>query len=151
MALDIVTILDKVQSYAAATGFFDRVGTHEPKSAPGNGLTCAIWVQDIAPIRSSGLNSTSGRLAFNVRLYNSMLAEPQDQIDPNLMKALDALFTSYSGDFDLGGNVRHVDLLGAYGQALSAQAGYMNQDGKVFRVFVITLPLIIDDIWAQLP
>ena len=151
MALGIVAILDTLQSHAAASGYFDGpVGTHEPKQAPGNGLSCAIWVQSIGPTPgSSGLAATSGRIELNVRLFTSMLQEPQDAIDTNLLLAVDALLAAYSGDFELGGNVRAVDLLGEAGTALSAKAGYLNQDGKEFRVMTIVLPVLINDIWGQ--
>ena len=57
--------------------------------------------------------------------------------------------TASSGDLDLGEEVRCVDLLGQTGRALSAQAGYLEQDSKLFRVVVITLPLIVNDLWDQ--
>ena len=149
MALDISSILDGVVSHAMASGQFERVNQHEPKNAPGNGLTCAIWVDRIAPTTASGLASTSAVVTFRVRLYSGMLQEPQDAIDPNIVLAVDALMTAYSGDFDLGGNVRNVDLLGLAGIPLSAQAGYLNQDNKMFRVMDITLPVIVNDVWGQ--
>lgn len=149
MSLNFQTILDKITSHALTAGLFERVNNHEPKNAPGNGLTAAIWADAIEPIKSSGLNSTSARLTFKVRVYSSMLQEPQDAIDPNIALAVDVLFTAYSGDFDLGGNARNVDLLGQFGIGLSAQAGYLNQDGKLYRVMDITLPVIVNDIWGQ--
>ena len=152
MAIDATGILDAVVSHALASGFFDRVNTHEPKSAPPSGLTCAIWVQSIGPVPlGSGLASTTGRLGLQVRLYTSMTAEPQDAIDPGLMRAVDGLLAAYSGDFELGGLVRNVDLLGAYGDPLSARAGYLNVDGKLMRIMDITLPLIVNDLWTQAP
>lgn len=152
MNLNAKPIIDAVVSHAAASGYFDRVNSHEPKNAPGNGLSAAAWVDSVGPARGqSGLRSTSALLVLNVRLYTSMLAEPQDAIDPNLTDALDALFTAYSGDFELGGNVRNVDLLGQAGTPLSAKAGYLNQDNKLFRVYTITLPLIVSDVWEQTP
>jgi len=70
MALDIRTILDAVESHALASGFFQAVNGHEPKSAPQNGLTAAVWVEQIGPARGgAGLSSTSARLALFVRLY----------------------------------------------------------------------------------
>jgi hypothetical protein len=86
---------------------------------------------------------------MQVRLYTSMLAEPQDYIDPNLVKALDALMNAYSGDFTLDGLIRNVDLLGQTGTPLQAEAGYINIDGKMMRVVTITLPMIINDAWEQ--
>jgi hypothetical protein len=150
MALDITTILDAVESHALASGYFQTVNGHEPKSAPGTGLTAAVWVEQIGPARGgSGLNSTSARLALYVRLYTPMLQEPADAIDPNLMTALDALMAAYSGDFTLDGLVREVDLLGIHGDPLSARAGYLTTSGAEYRVMTITLPLIVSDLWEQ--
>lgn len=150
MSLDVVTVLNAIESHALASGHFDQVSGHEPKSPPGNGITAAVWVEQIGPAAgASGLASTSARLAFSVRLYTSMLTEPLDMIDPNLMAALDALMTAYSGDFALGGIVRDVDLLGAYGDPLSARAGYMTQAGGEYRVLTIVLPVIVNDLWDQ--
>lgn len=149
MALDIDAIIDAVASHASATGWFDRVNGHEPKNAPGNGLTGAVWVEGVRPVASSGLASSSALLVLNVRLYTSMLQEPQDRIDPTMVKALSDLFAAYAGDFTLGGLVRHVDLRGADGIPLSAKAGYINQDQRMFRVITITLPVVVNDAWDE--
>jgi hypothetical protein len=149
VTVDIAGILNQVVSHAMASGLFERVNAHEPKSAPGNGLSAAVWVDTIGPVRSSGLAATSGRLALMVRVYTSMLAEPADAVDPNLVAAVDALLAAYSADFDLGGTVRCVDLLGQAGEPLSARAGYLQQDNRLYRVMTITLPLIVNDLWTQ--
>lgn len=149
--MDTSAILDPLVSHALGTGLFERVNLREPKSAPGNGLTAAIWGDRIGPVPAgSGLTQTSGRVVFNLRLYQSMLAEPQDLIDPTMLSAVDALMGAYSGDFSLGENVRNIDLLGAHGVALEAQAGYLNQDGRLFRVYTMTVPVIINDMWEQI-
>lgn len=149
--LDITTILARVQDHALTSGWFTDVNGEEPKSPPDtSGLTAAVWVQDIGPARGgSGLVSTSIRLALTVRLYAGLFTEPGDAIDPRMMQALDALLRSYSGDFDLDGTVREVDLLGQFGDPLGAKAGYMLQGGTEYRVLDITLPLIVDDLWDQ--
>jgi len=150
--MDVSGIIAQVVSHAASTGLFETVNSHEPKSAPTAGVTCAIWSQKISPIpEASGLNSTTGLVLLTVRLYASMLQQPYDDIDPAMMTAVDTLMTAYSGVFTLGGKVRNVDLLGAHSVGLGTQAGYLNQDGKVFRVMDISLPLVINDLWAQLP
>lgn len=151
MSLNTTAILSAIESHALALGLFESVNTHEPKNAPGNGLRVAIWCDRIEPALSSGLQQTSARVVFNVRIYSNMLQEPQDAIDPNIATAVDGLMAAYSGDFDLGGNVRNVDLLGMAGPPLQAQAGYLEQDGKMFRVMTITLPLIVNDVWSQVP
>jgi hypothetical protein len=150
MALDIRTILGAVESHALASGYFADVNGHEPKAPPTSGITAAVWVEQIGPARGgSGLNSTSSRLALFVRLYSSLQQQPADAIDPDLMTALDWLMAAYSGDFELGGLVRQVDLLGTYGDPLSARAGYLSEGGAEYRVMTITLPLIVNDLWNQ--
>jgi hypothetical protein len=150
-ALDLFAILGAVQSHALASGRFDAVSGHEPKSKPGSGITAAHWVQAIRPVpRASGLATTSASIVITVRLYSNMLAEPQDGIDPAMSAALHELFTAYSGDFDLNGTVDAVDLLGMTGGVpLSATAGYLNLSGAMYRVYDITLPCLVYNAWTQ--
>lgn len=153
MALNVKDLVDAVVSHAMTLGYFDRVNTHEPKNSPGNGLSCSVWFSEIEAIRGSGLNSTSVRIALNIRIMTSMIAEPQDSIDPNLAEALSALVQAYHEDLKLdnvpGLDVRQIDVLGAYGNPLRAQAGYIEQDRKIYRLFDITLPIIANDVWDQ--
>lgn len=150
MALNIRTVLDAVQSHALTSGHFSTVNGHEPLSPPTSGITAAVWSEQIGPARGgSGINSTSARLALFVRLYAPLWQQEPDAIDPALMDALDWLMGAYSGDFTLDGLIRHVDLLGAYGEPLGARAGYLAEGGSEYRVFTITLPLIVNDLWNQ--
>ncbi|MER5559705.1 hypothetical protein ABT071_13975 [Streptomyces sp. NPDC002506] len=149
MSLATASILDGLVSHALSLGRFERVNEHEPKNAPGSGLTCSIVVDQISPIQASGLAATSARLSFTMHLFASMAAASDDLVDRQLLAALDELFTAYTGDFTLGGLLRMVDVLGAYGTGLEATAGYLNSGGQDFRVFTITLPVIVNDLWEQ--
>jgi hypothetical protein len=151
--VNVTGILDGIVSHALSTGLFEQVNTHEPKSAPpGGGLTAAVWAQRIGPVPTgSGLAITSGLVVFTLRIYSNMLAEPQDAIDPEILAAVDVLMAAYSGDFELGGTVRNVDLLGETGTPLSMQAGYLSQDKRLFRVVDLTIPCVINDLWGQAP
>ncbi|MEC3993998.1 hypothetical protein VSR01_10755 [Actinacidiphila sp. DG2A-62] len=152
MALDVNALLDKAISHAGASGLFEQVNGHEPENPPSSGgLTCAVWVSDLVPIRSSGMRSTSVRLELSVRIYTSAVSEPLDAIDPAVVGAVDVLFAAYIGDFTLGSTVRQVDVFGAYGSPLRARPGYLTVNDVVFRVMTITLPLIVDDLWEQTP
>ena len=152
MTLGLLDIRDAALGHAQASGWFDRVIGHEPKNAPGDGLTLALWVDGFQPIPArSGLTATSARIGLSARLYMPMLHEPQDEIDPTLLSAADQLIADYSGDFTLGGLVAQVDLLGAHGEPLGGRAGYLEHDGKVFRVFALAVPLIVNDLWEQAP
>lgn len=144
------SIISMVASHAGRLGWFERVNEHELLNAPGLGLTCAVWCDDVRPVPArSGLDATSIRFAMFVRIYTSALMQPVDAIDPNVISAADALLAAYTADFTLEGLVSNVDLLGAHGVPLSGRAGYLTIDHKPMRVFTITLPLIINDIWSQ--
>ena len=151
MAINSQDLIDRIASVPMATGYFDRVNQHEPKSKPGRGLTCAVWIDRIEPARGrSGLAQTSARVVFNVRIYTNMLQNPQDAIDPSVMIAADALFEGYSGDFDLGGDNQWIDLLGAtQGHELACQSGYINIDNMTYRCLTFTVPVIVDNAWTQ--
>lgn len=150
MSLNAQDLVDNVVSVAQASGLFDRVNAYEPKQPPGNGLTAAVWTQSIAPYAQvSGLDVTSVRIEFTMRLFTNMMAEPQEAIDPNLMNATSTLMNLFTGDFTLGNSVFVVDLLGMAGRPLTAQAGYVDVGGKLFRIMDITVPLIVADVWMQ--
>lgn len=152
MSLDINGIFNALVSHAQKIGHLEQVNQHEPKSAPTGLLTGAIWNQETRPLAlASGLDATSVLVTFVVRIYKNMTSQPQDAIDPAVMGAMDALMAAYSADFDLGGLVRNVDLLGAYGQGLFARAGFMPQDGRLYRVVDITVPCVVNDLWEQSP
>ena len=151
-ALNVIELRNVLLSHALASGLFDRVEGHEPKAAPGNGVHGALWVSEMGPaVSRSGLVATAIRLEYSFRIGLSMLAEPQDETDPAVLVATASLVLAYSGDFQLGGYADQIDLLGAYGAPLAAKAGYLNQDSVLYRVMVITIPIIIDDVFAQTP
>jgi hypothetical protein len=157
--LDIRGLLAEVESHALRTGRFDRVlrfepeqpRAHDPALDPDYGLTCAIWMERLRPFRAgSGLAVTSLRMDVNVRVYRSMLTDPLDAVDPEMVEAVDVLLAAYSADFTLGGRVRNVDLLGQAGEPpLQAQAGYVQTATEMWRAYTIDLPLILSDVWPQ--
>jgi len=148
--IDIRAFTDALVSHAAETGWFTQVNSHEPKSAPNGNLTGAVWVQTLRPDPGrSGLDVTSAWLTFTLRIYAPMLQEPQDEIDPQIIDAVDDLLTLFSGDFTLDGMIREVDLLGLSGTGLSVQSGYLDVDRKKFRIVDITIPLGLSDVWDQ--
>lgn len=153
MSLGATGVLDAFVSHALGLGIFQRVNQHEPVNPPGNGISCAIWVDTLQPTES-GLDITSALLVFKNRIYSSAIQRPLDEIDPNVLNAVDILWTAYIGDFTLGGLVKNVDVRGMSGIRLSAQAGYVNTPeagGPQMRVMTITLPVQINDVWTESP
>ena len=148
MSLDYAALIDVIASHAMELGVFTQVNQHEPKNAPGQDISCAVWVDTIGPAES-GLASTSVRLVVMARVYQNFILKPEDRIDPVVMGAVDALMTTLTADFTMGGLVRNLDLLGRGGIPLSAKAGYLQQDNQIFRTVDITIPMILNDVWEQ--
>ena len=152
MAFGAQTLFNAIESHARASGLFDSVNTHEPKSAPGGNLHCAIYVSTLAPFQAgSGLATTTGVVVIMARIYMKMIQEPQDKIDPLIFAATDTLMEAFSRDFDLGGSARNIDLLGQSGEALSGRTGYIEIDKKLYRSVDITIPIIVNDVFTQAP
>ena len=137
-------------SYAQKLGVFETVYAYEPKAAPASLPACAVWTQALTPVAAlSGLSATSGRLELRARIYISFLGKPEDRIDPELVRLTSTLLGAYTGGFTFAGTVYAIDLLGAHGESLSAQTGYIHHDSHLFRVMECTIPIIIDSLWTQ--
>lgn len=151
MTYNVLDTIRVLESHAKSSGYFQEVFRHEPKSAPtAKGMSLALWLQEIRGASGvSGLQATTARVEITARIYLSMLMEPQDDIDSNLASACVDYMARVSSDFDLGETVRNVDLLGSTGTPFGGKMGYLTQDGKVFRVMVITIPCIVNDVWGQ--
>jgi len=143
--------IDSVVSVAQALGLFAKVNGHEPKAAPGTRMTCAVWVQSLYPAPAqSGLSATTGRLVLNVRIYQNFRSEPEDSIDPDVTRAASLLMGVYLSDLDLDTpGVWTIDPHGMAGIQAGIEAGYLEQDGAMFRTLTLTLPLLIADLWPQ--
>lgn len=152
MSLDVSGIYAQVVSHAKRLGVFQHVLTHEPKGAPPSGLTCCIWLKSLETVGEvSGLASTSVRLELSLRLYENFKAQPEDEIDKRLLDATSKLMDAYNGDFQLGDEAMEIDIFGAYGDKLASQGGYIELGGSMYRVVEITLPIIIPDVYQQVP
>lgn len=153
--VDIDDLYSAVTSVPQATGYFDRVNQHEPTQAPGRGLTCGTWLDRIEPALSSGLASTTGLFVFSVRLYTSAFHPDPDQMDPWLTKANNAVFGSYIGNVGLDLSfVRNIDVRGMTQERLVSRAGYITMAGpgdskRVYRIYTITVPVIVNDAWDE--
>jgi hypothetical protein len=141
-----------VVSAAKQQNLFRDVISHEPKNAPGTGLHCAVWWDGtVASGRSSGLASVTAVVTFQGRIYSNMLAEPQDEIDPDLMDAAHQLMGAYAMSFTFGGQVRMADLTGSEGAPMSCRPGYITIGQAMFRAAELTLPLVVNDMWEEVP
>lgn len=142
-------ILAAALDHAKRLGIFDGFAQHEPENPP-TGMSYALWVDRIDPIpERSGLSATAMRFALMARLYKPMPGGARDDIDPAIVKAIDALLRVYNADFTLGGLVSHVDIEGAYGLPMRAEGGFLQQAEVPYRVMTLVLPLIVNDAYPQ--
>ena len=133
-----------IQSYAQELGIFEGVNLHEPWNAPGNRLFCSINLGTVRPVMSSGLAAVSGQVTLVIRIWSSALQKPLDGIDPEILSATCSLMGAIAGGFTLGNTVRDADIM-----VMSAQPAYVDFEGKPFRVIEISLPIIINDMFAE--
>ena len=72
------------------------------------------------------------------------MMRPVGRSEKVVLAAACSLLAAYSGAFTLGGNVRDLDPL-----SISAQPRYMTMEGHTFRVYEITLPIVVNDLWSE--
>lgn len=157
MGLNLVPPQDRIVSLISATSLFDSVNKGELKSAPpkgAKGMSVWLFLDWIGPATGqSGLTSTTGRVVFIARLLTPMIQKPEDKIDTNIGMAAGKVMEVLTGDFELGGSARCIDLLAATGTPMHAKGGYLNigggPDGPMYRMFDVMIPVIINDIWDQ--
>lgn len=134
-----------LKSAALELGLFQAVDTHEPLNAPGNRLFCSIVLGPLRPLpAASGLSAVSGQITFDFHLWSSAMQKPYDNIDPEILAAAAALMGQLSGEFTLGETVRNIDLF-----SMSAQPGWVDFEGKQFRVVTVSAPVVINDLWVE--
>jgi hypothetical protein len=153
---DPQAFIERFADFGRASGMLEAVNGAEPENAPStSGVTSAIWVQRFGPVPTgSGLAATSARLVLNQRLYSTMQTDPLDAVDPAMLQVLTALQGAYHGAFDLTSVYAPgawVDLLGQSGIIMDAQAAYMKQDDGTYRIYDLPIPIILNDIWEQIP
>lgn len=148
--IDAKAIMNALLSHGMECGVFSKVNGHEPKSAPSlaDQVNLALFTNTIRAA-SSGLASVSVRWEVSGRIFMNAFKEPADDLDPAIVSATSVYFSALTGDFSLGGLVRHIDIFGSDGEPLEATPGYMEQDNKVFRVMDLRIPIILNDVWDE--
>jgi hypothetical protein len=153
---DVEGIQAAICAAGLRTAYVDTFDDHEPREAPNQGVHAACWLLSVKPVgpRVSGLGSAGTVVTYLVRLYmsaNKSTNVPYGEIESQMKRATAALYAQYIGDFTLGGRVRNVDIFGHSSPGLSADAGYAKFDGADFRIMTITLPLIVNDEYEEVP
>lgn len=154
--LDIDGLQGALMSVLQRTGYLKTVDGHEPREAPGTTPHGAVWMGPGRPVgpRVSGVASVGTVLTWFVRIYlpaGQGGNKPYDEIDRELYRITDALLALFFGEFTLGGRVRNVDIFGMASPGVSWDPGYQDIGGSKFRIMTITLPLIVNDQYEEVP
>lgn len=149
MALSERAVQRALSSHASQTGVFKRVIRFDPKSAPGGGLTCALLLRTMDPTPATGLNVSACLLVWTMRIMLPIRNEPIDEVDPVLMGAARKLMARLLGDLTLAGLVRTIDPRGQAGVRMSCPFGYVEIDGTMHRIADLNVPMIVNDVWAE--
>lgn len=153
----IAALYDALLDMAKRSGLFDGGTTdHEARNAPVE-LSCEVLMGELACIpRGSGLGASSGRQEFTLRVRAPRMETPDSKTERAILYAGAYLMAALNADFDLddvseiaAGFVRMVDVLGAYGDPLRMEPGWITQSGSPYRVAVITFGIILNDIFPQ--
>lgn len=149
----VTALMAAVRTVPAKTGAFrSSVIFHEPRAAPSVLPSLALWAGPIEPVGAvSGLSEVSGRVTVQGRIYVANAQKADDKTEELLLTLQSALLGGFAGAFTLGGEAMCIDLLGAYGQKISAAPGWLDHDGTWFRVSEVTVPAIIDPLWTEAP
>lgn len=136
----------------SVTGVFENVFIGESKSAPSNeGAHCDVFITEPpTPVQSSGLAALSVRMEVHMRIYvDVMFSQPQETPELLALRAQDTLCRALAAGYTLGGTVRMIDLLGADGEGLRSEVGYVSIDKRIFRVMEVFAPIVINDHWPM--
>lgn len=155
--LDIQGLSDALCSAAQRIGHLTTVEAHEPREAPNSEPHGAFWWNGMRPARVSGLASVATLITFIGRVYlpaGDGKNMPYDDIERTLLAITDRLMAAFCEKFTLGGRVRNVDVFGAHSPGLSADPGWARfggTNGAAFRQVTFTLPLIVNDMYEEVP
>lgn len=146
-AADAEDLFSQVRSMAKKLGLFNAVIGHDPENAPpSGGIACSIMLGTVKPVTSSGLAAVSGQVTLMVHVWAFAQKRPLDELDPGVLAATCALMGAFAGGFTLNGTVREIDLF-----TMDATPGYVHFQDKEFRTVAISVPIIINDLFAEVP
>lgn len=152
---DYGQLLTDITDYVQQTALFDSVQSFELDGNIGHFVAAVFPASDaLEPVEGlSGINVTSLRVTFIVRLYLAVSQQTPDVIDPKMVNATATIMRKFNGRFTFGETVYAIDLLGESGIKLSARAGYLKVGSPdapaLYRIMDITVPVLLADVWPQ--
>jgi len=154
-AAAVAGVMSAVKSVPQRLGSLrSSVIMHEPLAPPSSLPALALWAGPIEPVGAiSGQSEVSGRLTVSGRIFVVNAQMATDKTEELLLSLASEVLGAFAGAFTLGGadDVMCVDLLGMYGQKLSAEPGYVTYASVQYRAVEIGIPIVIDPLWTEAP
>jgi hypothetical protein len=147
MAFDIASTLHAMETYVQKLGLFQTVQIGEPKQSLSQGLHAAIYMQSVGINLVYAGGDTRENHVVTLRVYQDMLAErsdPQLNLESDMASVLSKVMEGMLGDTDLESTVMSIDAAGIDGASMSANFGYTDVGGSMYRVIDVTVPLIVN-------
>jgi hypothetical protein len=148
MAFNIKSTLEAVESHISRSGYVADVQIGEPVAPPDatDRIHAAIYMAT-AGVAELTLSSTIELHVATIRLYKrAAFTEGDDagEVEMDMAMAVSEISSNLIGEYDLGATIRNIDVAGQYGQAVTAQWGYVALNQTMYRTVDITLPLVVD-------
>jgi len=140
MPFDVTNTMRAIQSHLLAAGYFRHVQIGEPKAAPSERFTAAIFMEAIEPY-DIPLDTICALYKIMVRVYDNMTHEPQEDVELQMAIVVDKVMNDLAGDFSLGGEARNIDMA-----QLSTRWTYLDVDRTMFRIADISISIIVNDV-----
>lgn len=148
MALELEGLQAALKTHCEALGVFDQTVTADPGNTLASGTVASIMFYSVEPYPTrSGLDRTSAKVKFMVRIWHNATMKPHFNVDLRVMQAAETLIASLHEDIDLGGDTINIEFLS--GDNFGAQTGYIKVDEGVYKVIDIMIPLAVADVWIQ--
>jgi hypothetical protein len=145
MAFAIRDTLVALEGHLEASGYFGKVQVGEFKSAPDEVFAASVWLVGASAYQVYLDGGSAEVHTVNVRIYRRLFSESESEIEYDIAQAVSQTMSDFSGEFDLGGTIRNIDIGGIAGASLSVDFGHLDVGGTLFRVADITVPMLVDD------
>ena len=148
MAFNIKSTLEAIESHISRSGYVGDVRIGEPVAPPDatDRIHAAIYMAT-AGVAELTLSSTTEVHVCIARLYRrAAFGEGDDagQVEMDMALAVSEISSNLIGEYDLGSSIRNIDVAGQFGQAVTAQWGYVALNQTMYRTVDITIPLVVD-------
>lgn len=125
-----------IESYLQKGGFVEFVEVGDPEALPtGSGIQARLTVRRRVDTLLS-LNQAQIGYSVQVTLYLNAFADSPELIELRLADAVRDFVSDLLGDWSLSGTIEWLE------DPIAAEWGYVNVAGTVYRVAVVTLPIL---------